>query len=70
MGAMSLFPVMGETLQSFGTWFVDRMIPNSIMRHFDIQLLMALDYVHDHGVIHTGKSKPSVVYPCHLPVSC
>ena len=51
-----VFRVMGETLRSFGTWFKDHMIPNEIMRRFTIQLLLALDYAHDHGVIHTGKS--------------
>lgn len=56
-----VFPVMGETLRSFGTWFEDHMIPNDIMRRFTIQLLLALDYAHDCGVIHTGRSSICLV---------
>lgn len=56
-----VFLVMGETLRSFGTWFEDHMIPNKIMRRFTIQLLLALDYAHDYGVIHTGKSSICLV---------
>lgn len=60
-----VFRVMGETHRSFGTWFEDHMIPNEIMRRFTIQLLLALDYAHDHGVVHTGKSSI-----CHCPTHC
>ncbi|KAM5445530.1 putative non-specific serine/threonine protein kinase [Microsporum audouinii] len=56
-----VFPVMGETLRSFGTWFDEHMIPNQIMRRFTIQLLLALDYAHDHNVIHTD-IKPDNIF--------
>ncbi|EAS31948.3 CMGC/SRPK protein kinase [Coccidioides immitis RS] len=56
-----VFRVMGETLRSFGTWFEHHMIPNEIMRRFTIQLLLALDYAHDHNVIHTD-IKPDNIF--------
>ncbi|KAK2734038.1 hypothetical protein FQN57_001873 [Myotisia sp. PD_48] len=56
-----IFQVMGETLKSFGTFFEDHMIPNSVMRRFTIQLLLALDYAHDQGVIHTD-IKPDNIF--------
>lgn len=49
-----VFELMGETLDSFRVWFAKHMLPNVLMRKFTGQLLMALDYVHDCGVIHTG----------------
>lgn len=49
-----VFELIGETLQTFRVWFQDHMLPNLIMRKFTRQLLMALDYAHDSGVIHTG----------------
>lgn len=51
-----VFELMGETLQSFGTCFSDYRIPEHVMRRFAIQLIIALDYAHDHNVIHTGAS--------------
>ncbi|KFY06020.1 hypothetical protein V492_08182, partial [Pseudogymnoascus sp. VKM F-4246] len=48
-----VFELIGETLRSFSTWFPDYVVPNVVMRHFTIQLLMALDFAHDHNVIHT-----------------
>lgn len=45
---------MGETLRSFGAWFPEDMIPYPVMRRFAIQLVLALDFAHDHNVIHTG----------------
>lgn len=49
-----IFPLMGETLRSFGAWFDESRLPNSVMRRFTIQLLLALDFAHEHIVIHTG----------------
>lgn len=49
-----VFPLMGETLRSFGAWFKDSLVPYSTMRRFTIQVVLALDYAHDQGVIHTG----------------
>lgn len=49
-----VFELMGETLRSFGAWFKESMIPHWVMRKFTIELLAALDFVHDHNVIHTG----------------
>lgn len=51
-----VFELMGETLQSFGAWFSESRIPEPVMRRFAIQLIIALDYAHDHNVIHTGMS--------------
>jgi serine/threonine-protein kinase SRPK3 len=56
--ACFIFELMGETLRSFGAWFKDNMIPESVMRRFIIQLALALDYAHDVGVVHTGQSLP------------
>lgn len=51
-----VFEIMGETLRSFGCWFNNEdMIPYSVMRRFAIQLVLALDYAHCCGVIHTGE---------------
>ncbi|KAK7417484.1 hypothetical protein QQX98_004604 [Neonectria punicea] len=48
-----VFELMGETLRSFGVWFKEFLVPTPCMRRFTIQLLLALDYAHDHNVIHT-----------------
>lgn len=45
---------MGENLSTFGTLFAKNQVPNSIMQRFGQQLLLALDYAHRSGVIHTG----------------
>lgn len=45
---------MGESLRSFGTLFANDQVPSSIMKRFGRQLLLALDYAHRSGVIHTG----------------
>ena len=45
---------MGESLRTFGTLFAKDQIPSSIMQRFGQQLLLALDYAHQSGVIHTG----------------
>lgn len=50
-----VFELIGETLHSFRAQFMNELIPNFVMRRIVIQLLMALDYAHDSGVIHTGK---------------
>jgi hypothetical protein len=31
-------------------------LPSVVMRRFAIQLLLVLDFAHDHNVIHTGTS--------------
>ncbi|KAI0100494.1 serine/threonine protein kinase [Nemania sp. FL0031] len=48
-----VFEVYGETLRSFSSWFPENMIPTSVMRRFTIQLVLALDYAHEHKIIHT-----------------
>ncbi|KAJ5804403.1 uncharacterized protein N7518_000706 [Penicillium psychrosexuale] len=48
-----VFELMGETLRSFGAWFIESRFPNSVMRRFTIQLLLALDFAYEHHVIHT-----------------
>jgi len=50
-----VFELMGETLASYGTWFRDHMVPNSVMRGLATQLLIALLYAHENDVIHTGR---------------
>lgn len=50
-----VFELMGETMRSFGAWFKESRIPYSYMRRFTTQLLVALDFAHDHKVIHTGE---------------
>lgn len=49
-----VFELMGETLRSFGVWFQEHMIPFPVMHRFAIQLVVALDFAHEDGVIHTG----------------
>ena len=49
-----VFELMGETLRSFGAWFAESRLPNSVMRRFTIQLLLVLDFAHEHNVVHTG----------------
>ncbi|KKK25487.1 hypothetical protein ARAM_002071 [Aspergillus rambellii] len=44
---------MGETLASFGTLFPKGQVPSPIIQRFTKQLLLALDYAHRSGVIHT-----------------
>jgi hypothetical protein len=46
---------MGENLSTFGPWFKEDQIPYLIMRRFASQLVMALGFAHEHGVIHTGE---------------
>ncbi|KAL7796099.1 kinase-like domain-containing protein [Trichoderma ceciliae] len=56
-----VFELMGETLHSFGAWFSETMLPYSVMRRFAIQLLLALDFAHEHNVIHTD-IKPDNIF--------
>ncbi|KAL6871714.1 kinase-like domain-containing protein [Trichoderma longibrachiatum] len=56
-----IFELMGETLRSFGSLFHENMIPEPVMRKFTIQLLVALDFAHDHNVIHTD-IKPANIF--------
>ena len=53
--ACLVFELMGETLRSFGVWFKECMVATTIMRRFSWQLVVALDFAHASGVIHTGK---------------
>ncbi|KAH6618304.1 kinase-like domain-containing protein [Chaetomium sp. MPI-SDFR-AT-0129] len=48
-----VFELMGETLRTFSVLFKDHMIPYLVMRRFTVQLLAALDFAHEHDVIHT-----------------
>ncbi|KAL2674253.1 hypothetical protein Neosp_012704 [[Neocosmospora] mangrovei] len=56
-----VFELMGETLRSFGVWFSEYMIPPAIMHRFAIQLVLALDFAHEHDVIHTD-IKPDNIF--------
>ncbi|GAW16296.1 hypothetical protein ANO14919_057190 [Xylariales sp. No.14919] len=56
-----VFQLYGETLRSFGAWFKESMIPTSVMRAFTFQLLCALDFAREHGVIHTD-IQPSNIF--------
>jgi len=49
-----VFEIMGEALRSFGLWFKECMVPTTVMRKFSWQLVVALDFAHASGVIHTG----------------
>jgi serine/threonine-protein kinase SRPK3 len=50
-----VFEVMGESLGTFGLWFSNGQIPSRIMQRFTKQLLYAVDYAHQSGIIHTGE---------------
>ncbi|KAJ0413300.1 kinase-like domain-containing protein [Aspergillus carlsbadensis] len=56
-----VFELMGETLRTFGAWFPESRLPSSVMRRFTIQLLLVLDFAHDHNVIHTD-IKPDNIF--------
>ncbi|KAL3435230.1 kinase-like domain-containing protein [Aspergillus tetrazonus] len=53
--------IMGETLRSFGAWFIESRISTLVMRRFTIQLLLVLDFAHDHNVVHTD-IKPDNIF--------
>ncbi|EGX87929.1 srpk, putative [Cordyceps militaris CM01] len=48
-----VFPLMGETLRSFGALFQRSLVPYVTMRRFTIEIALALHYAHNQGVIHT-----------------
>ncbi|KAL2144894.1 hypothetical protein VTI28DRAFT_8355 [Corynascus sepedonium] len=56
-----VFELMGETLRSFGAWFRESRIPYAVMRRFTVQLVLAIDFAHDHNVIHTD-IKPDNIF--------
>ncbi|KAK4206066.1 kinase-like domain-containing protein [Rhypophila decipiens] len=56
-----VFELMGETLRTFPTWFNDDQLPYKVIHRFTIQLLLALDYPHGCGVIHTD-IKPDNIF--------
>ncbi|KAL2194993.1 kinase-like domain-containing protein [Corynascus similis CBS 632.67] len=56
-----VFELMGETLWSFGAWFRESRIPYAVMRRFTFQLVLAIDFAHDHDVIHTD-IKPDNIF--------
>jgi len=47
--------LMAESLRAFSVIFYRKEIPLPIMQRFTFQLLCALDYAHEHNVIHTGR---------------
>ncbi|CAG8017508.1 unnamed protein product [Penicillium olsonii] len=55
-----VFEAMGETLDSFQAMFPECRIPNLLTRRFAIQMLLALDYAHDHNVIHTDIKQTNI----------
>ncbi|KAH6692402.1 kinase-like domain-containing protein [Plectosphaerella plurivora] len=58
-----IFEPMGETLQTFNTWFEanEKRIPRAVMRRFSIQLILAIMYAHHNGIIHTD-IKPDNIF--------
>jgi serine/threonine-protein kinase SRPK3 len=48
-----VFKVMGETLETFVEWF-DEQVPVPLVRSFVRQLLYALVYTHECGIVHCG----------------
>lgn len=52
----------GETLQTFGFWFGDGMIPEPLMRRFATPLTCALDFARHHNVTHTGELRVVLTY--------
>ena len=55
---------MGETLNGFPTLWDPAIVPPRVAKRFTQQLLLALEYVHGAGVIHTGGCSPDQpIYP-------
>jgi len=52
--AVFIFDIMVETLGSFAEEFEYCRLPPPLLKRFVKQLLLALDYAHKSGVIHTG----------------
>jgi hypothetical protein len=49
---------MGESLSGFPTLWDPAIVPPQVAKRFTRQLLLALDYAHSAGVIHTGGCRP------------
>ena len=59
-----VYKAMGESLSYFQSRFPRLRFPLPLMRRITYQLFQALDYIHSHGVIHTGKDNVSRVWTC------
>ncbi|KGO41776.1 hypothetical protein PEX1_082190 [Penicillium expansum] len=57
-----VFELVGETLRSFGAWFVESRLLNSVTRRFTIQILLTLDFAHEHNVIHTERGNKDIFH--------
>lgn len=48
-----VFPVLAESLETFSQRFEGGCLPGQLVKRVIKQLLLALDYAHEHGVMHT-----------------